>query len=59
MVFDCVTVFVHSRAQLEADKVFDVVVNPLSFLDGRPESSEQIFYTFFYRFLINKHTVRS
>ena len=38
---DSVTVFVHSRAQLEADEVFDVVINSFSFLDGRPGGRER------------------
>lgn len=30
----------HSRAQLEADKVFNVVVNAFPFLDGRPRTKQ-------------------
>lgn len=31
----------YSRAQLEANKVFDVVVNSFSLLDGRPADRKQ------------------
>lgn len=32
----------YSRAQLEANKVFDVVVNSFSLLDGRPADRKQM-----------------